>query len=63
MTERGTDHLVGDFPELEDEMCLWIPGDKSPNRLDAKVWMNTELMAGGSESGFSDDPFGDFLNG
>ena len=47
-TERGEDHLVGDFPELEDELCLWIPGDKSPNRLDAKVWADTELMAGHS---------------
>jgi phage terminase large subunit-like protein len=50
MTEHGTDHLVGSFPELEDEMCLWIPGDKSPNRMDAKVWMDTEL--GLSESGW-----------
>jgi len=23
------------FPALEDELCLWLPGDKSPNRLDA----------------------------
>jgi phage terminase large subunit-like protein len=48
MTERGTDHLVGNFPELEDELALWIPGDKSPNRLDAKVWADTELMGGAS---------------
>jgi len=45
-TERGEDHLVGEFPELEDELCLWIPGDKSPNRLDAKVWADTELSGG-----------------
>jgi len=42
-TERGEDHLVGNFPELEDELCLWIPGDKSPNRLDAKVWADSYL--------------------
>ena len=42
-TERGEDHLVGHFPELEDELCLWTPGDKSPNRLDAKVFADTEL--------------------
>lgn len=33
--EQGRVHHVGDFPELEDEMCLWVPGDASPNRLDA----------------------------
>ena len=44
LTERGKDHLVGAFPELEDELCLWVQGDKSPNRLDAKVWADTELM-------------------
>jgi hypothetical protein len=46
LTERGEDHLVGSFPALEDELCLWMVGDKSPNRLDAKVWMDTELSAG-----------------
>jgi hypothetical protein len=44
LTERGEDHMVGSFPELEDELCLWLQGDKSPNRLDAKVWADTELM-------------------
>jgi len=43
LTERGEDHLVGTFAALEDELCLWVPGDKSPNRLDAKVWADTEL--------------------
>lgn len=36
-------HHVGNFPALEDEMCLWIPGDDSPNRMDALVWALTEL--------------------
>ena len=43
LTERGQDHMVGNLPALEDELCLWTPGDKSPNRLDAKVWADTEL--------------------
>jgi len=47
LTERGVDHMVGEFPALEDELCLWIQGDKSPNRLDAKVWADTELSGGG----------------
>lgn len=46
IAEQGRDHHVGNFPALEDELCLWIPGDASPNRLDAKVWAYTELMSG-----------------
>lgn len=49
--EKGHYHLVGSFPELEDELCLWTPGDDSPNRLDADVWASAELM--GEESGWS----------
>ena len=41
--EQGRCHHVGEFPFLEDELCMWIPGDKSPNRLDALVWAMTEL--------------------
>lgn len=47
IAEQGRDHHVGYFPALEDELCLWIPGDDSPNRLDAKVWAITELSGGG----------------
>lgn len=41
---QGRDHHVGFFPKLEDELCMWTPGEKSPNRLDAKVWAMTELL-------------------
>jgi hypothetical protein len=36
-------HLVGTFPELEDELCSYTaaPGQKSPNRLDACLEANT----------------------
>ncbi len=37
---------VGAFLRLEDEMCLWTPGDPSPNRMDALVWAATALMLG-----------------
>ena len=47
IAEKGHDHHVGSFPALEDELCLWVPGDPSPNRLDAKVWMMTELAQRG----------------
>jgi phage terminase large subunit-like protein len=37
---------VGTFAELEDQMCTWVPGEKSPDRLDALVWAITALMLG-----------------
>ncbi len=41
--EKGEVHHVGAFPELEDQMCEWLPGDESPDRMDALVWAITEL--------------------
>lgn len=37
-------HFVGAFPKLEDELCSWVSGADSPNRLDAFVWAMTELL-------------------
>ena len=42
--EQGKIHHVGVFPHLEDQMCSWTPGEKSPDRMDALVWALTELM-------------------
>lgn len=42
--EKGLVHHVGKFDALEDELALWIPGDKSPNRLDALVFAMTDLL-------------------
>ena len=42
--EQGRGHIIGAFPKMEDELCEWVPGDPSPNRLDAMVWGFTELM-------------------
>jgi hypothetical protein len=42
--EQGRIHHVCSFNALEDEMCLWLPGDPSPNRMDALVWALSELM-------------------
>jgi hypothetical protein len=40
-------HHVGTFPELEEQMCSYVPGDPvSPNNLDAAVWILTKLMIG-----------------
>lgn len=39
-------HHVGDHPELEDQMVNWTgePGVPSPDRMDALVWLVSELM-------------------
>ncbi len=42
--EQGKVHHVGVFPELEDQLASWVPGEKSPDRLDSCVWALTELM-------------------
>jgi phage terminase large subunit-like protein len=46
--ERGEEHHVGTFEELEDEVCAFTPdgydGDASPNRADAAVWADAELF-------------------
>lgn len=42
--EKGLIHHVGEFPELEDEQCSYVPGAKSPNRMDALVFAMTDLM-------------------
>jgi len=49
--EQSKVHHVGSFPELEDQQCQWVPGDPSPDRLDALVWALTELMLGSTEEG------------
>lgn len=47
--EQGTAHLVGLLGLLEDELCTWVPGEDSPNRLDAMVWGLTDLMLDGKQ--------------
>lgn len=45
--EKHVAHLVGSFPRLEEELTSYVPGNPSPNRLDAMVWVGTELVYGG----------------
>jgi phage terminase large subunit-like protein len=42
--EQGRVHHVGTYELLEDQMCQWVPGEKSPDRMDSLVWAMTELM-------------------
>lgn len=44
LDENGKLHIVGSLPRLEDELTSWIPGMTSPNRLDAYVWLWSELL-------------------
>ena len=43
--EQGKIHLVGSFPQLEDELCGYTrTSNWSPNRLDSMVWAATKLF-------------------
>jgi phage terminase large subunit-like protein len=48
LSQQHMIHHVGTFAKLEDELCSWTPGQNSPNRLDAYVWLCTELGLGGT---------------
>lgn len=42
--EQHRAHHVGAFSDLESQMITWVPGLKSPDRMDAMVWAATEAM-------------------
>lgn len=44
LSEQGKIHHAGYFPQLENQLTTYVPGDKSPDRLDAFVWAMHELM-------------------
>lgn len=44
LDEQGRVHHVGSLPALEDQCATWVPGQKSPDRLDARVWALTSLL-------------------
>ena len=48
--EQNKIHHVGSFPDLEEQMCAMsidgYMGLGSPDRVDALVWLLTELMLG-----------------
>lgn len=49
--EQGRVHHVGALPDLEDQMCSYVPDnfDGSPDRVDALVWALTDLMLDATE--------------
>lgn len=47
--KQARGHYVGAFPDLEDQCCTWVPGEDSPDRMDAKVWAMTDLFPSEAE--------------
>lgn len=41
--EQKRQHHAGVFAELEDQMTTWVPGLRSPDRMDAMVWGATAV--------------------
>jgi len=59
--EQDLVHHVGMFPELEDQLVTFVPGEASPDRLlrdaaDALVWAITALVEGKGSSSRMLDP-------
>lgn len=44
LDEQHRIHHVGTLPALEDQCATWVPGQPSPDRMDARVWALTALM-------------------
>lgn len=56
--EQHLIHHAGFFPNLEDQLCSWVPDiSKSPDRLDALVWAFTELLVDGMKRAPAVVPF------
>lgn len=56
--EQGRVHHVGCYPKLEDQMCQWMPGERSPDRMDALVWALTDLMVTPSHGALTPEMIG-----
>jgi predicted phage terminase large subunit-like protein len=53
--EQGRAHHVGYFPELESQMTTYVPGETSPDRMDALVWACTALIGTGEYGAVSNE--------
>jgi len=54
--EQGKVHHVGSMPELEDQMCVFLPegGDSEDDRVDWLVWSLTDLSEGAPGAGWAE---------
>ena len=51
LSEQHRVHMVGTFPDLEDQLCTWTPEQvESPDRMDAFVYGVLELLASGGKA-------------
>jgi phage terminase large subunit-like protein len=57
--EQGLVTHLQEFGALEEEMCSYIPGMPSPNRMDALVFCLTELSENSGAVEEEEDPFGE----
>lgn len=55
--EQGRVDHARPFADLEDQLCTYVPGAVSPDRMDALVWALTELMVDGG-GGVQYDAYG-----
>ena len=46
---QGRVRHVGMYADQEDQLTSWVPGEPSPDRLDALVWGLTALVIYGSD--------------
>jgi phage terminase large subunit-like protein len=46
LSQQGRVHVINLLPDLEDQMCEWVPGEDSPDRLDGMVYAMIELTEG-----------------
>lgn len=51
--DRGLWHHVGEFPQLESEQTTWVPGEPSPNEMDAVVWAGHQLAGSTGQFGIT----------
>jgi phage terminase large subunit-like protein len=51
--DEGRIFHVGHFSKLENQMTTWVPGDNSPDRIDAMVWGFTFLFLKKKGGGFA----------
>lgn len=57
--EQGKVHHVGNLPQLEDQMCSWIPGmGSSPDRIDALTWSLFDLIINNTKTQINIGPIG-----
>lgn len=61
--ETGRAVMVGTHPELEQQAGTWQEGQDSPDRMDAMVWLVTDLLGSARRGGTAPPPAGNIPTG